>query len=118
MTSVKVKRRKLTIEVRTSTGSCALESRLDIPLEHVRSASIDPTLVRDMPCLSDLPLPGLFRLGVLQGPGDLVFWEVQDPEKAVVIAISNGRQARLIVQVDDPPRVVSRINAAVRPAAP
>jgi hypothetical protein len=42
-----------------------------------------------------------------------VFWDVHDPEKVVVIRLSDERYARLVIGVEDPPSTVRAIQEAL-----
>lgn len=44
--------------------------------------------------------------------GDRVFWDIADPEKAIVITLRNEDFQRLYIEVDDPDHVVAMIEAA------
>jgi len=41
-----------------------------------------------------------------------VFWDVHDPQKAIVIRLKDERYARLVIEVDDPPATVAAIEEA------
>jgi hypothetical protein len=44
---------------------------------------------------------------------DWVFWDVHDADKAVVIELAHEHYGRLVVQVEDPQRVVDEIEQAL-----
>jgi hypothetical protein len=46
--------------------------------------------------------------------GELVFWDVHDPQKTVVIRLRDERYARLVIEVEDPEATVARVNEAAR----
>ena len=93
----------------------ALRSRLEIPLTHITGADFDPTQVGKWWHgwkLLGTDVPGLFAAGTFYYHGELVFWDVHDPNHAVIISLDHERYKKLIVEVEDPLDVVSRIRAA------
>jgi hypothetical protein len=57
-------------------------------------------------------LPGGVRGGTFYYHGELVFWDVHDPGRTVIVSLDHERYKKLIIEVDDPPAVVSRLRAA------
>jgi uncharacterized protein (DUF1778 family) len=43
-----------------------------------------------------------------------VFWDVADPENTIVIELEHERYKKLIVEVENPPREVKKIKAAIK----
>lgn len=95
----------------------ALKSRLEVPLIHVKGAGIDPDFIRRERYrgirTGGTSVPGVITAGTLRQHGDWVFWDVHDPEKAVIIELADERFARLVVQVDDPFATVAVIQRAL-----
>ena len=58
--------------------------------------------------------PGLITAGTFYREGELVFWDVHDPQKTVVIRLRDERYARLVIEVEDPETTVARVNEAAR----
>jgi hypothetical protein len=106
----------LVVEIEGLDKLWALKSRLEIPLENVRGATIDPGIVREPKGLRapGTHLPGVVVAGTFHIHGQRVFWDVRDPAKAVVIELADERYARLIVQVDDPRATVDLIEHATQ----
>lgn len=44
---------------------------------------------------------------------DTTFFNVHNPEKTVVISLGNERYARLVIEVEDPPKTVTAIREAI-----
>ena len=99
----------------------ALRSHLEIPLAHVTGAAAEPEVARRWFKGAKLPganLPGVLTAGSFYLPSDpelqgWTFWDVHDPEKAVVITLDHEHFKRLVVGVADPAAAVSAIQAAV-----
>ena len=96
----------------------AFKSRLKVPLDHVRRARIDPYLPVEGPWLgagrTDLLLGWAVAAGPMTVHGRREFWDVHDPEKAIVIDLRDERFSRLVVEVEDPVGTIEAENAAVR----
>ena len=58
-------------------------------------------------------VPGVITAGTFYQDGKRVFWDVHDPEKAVVIDLHDERYNELVVQVADPESAVRLIQNAL-----
>lgn len=87
--------------------------RIDVPLEHVRGATLDPGANVEP---KGLRAPGLARPGKYAGTfyrdGEKVFWNISRPADTVVVELVDEDYQRLVLTVDDPREVVRRINNA------
>ncbi len=95
----------------------AFRSRIEIPVTHILDAEFDPDKVGRWWHgwkLLGTELPGLFAAGTFRYHGELVFWDVSDPHRTVIVTLDHERYKKLIVEVDDPPTVVERLRAARR----
>jgi hypothetical protein len=104
MTEVELARNALLVQVRGMDQLWALKSRLEIPLSHVVGAEVDPVVAVGW---IDLRVPGIHLPRVITAGGfyqesERVFWDVHDPDKAVVIQLKEERYAWLVIGVDDP----------------
>ena len=59
-------------------------------------------------------MPGPITAGTYYQEGELVFWDVHDPEKTVVIHLKDERYGRLVIEVEDPEATVAQVNEAAR----
>ena len=58
----------------------------------------------------------MITAGSFHSRGQLVFWDVHDPDKAIGIELRDEHYARLVIEVADPDGEICRIARAV-PAA-
>ncbi len=81
----------LRVEVRGLDKLWSFASQLEIPLEHVRDAAIDPAIARGPKGWRGpgSHLPGIITAGTFHQDGGRIFWDVHDPDKAVVIALEH-----------------------------
>ncbi len=90
----------------------ALKGHLDIPLDHVLGATVDPEVARGF---HGLRLPGTYLPGIITAgtfyDGDWLFFDVRDPERAVQIDLDHEHDRSIIVEVDDPAATVAAIRA-------
>ena len=116
MTEVEITGDALIVHVRGMDRLWSLKSRLEIPLSHVLGAEADPQVASEHSRGLRAPgthLPGVITAGTFYQEGDRVFWDVHDPEKAIVIRLKDERYVRLVIEVDDPPATVAAIEEAI-----
>jgi hypothetical protein len=110
---------KLVVHVEGADRFWALKSRLEIPLAHVAGAhpagDEARTWLHGMR-LGGTHIPGVISAGRFYSEGQLVFWDVHDPDKAIGIELRDERYGRLVLEVEDPDVDVARIQQAT-PAA-
>ena len=116
MTEVEITGDALVVHVKGMDRLFSLKSRLEIPLPHVLGAEVDPDLAQGWRKGLRAPgihLPGVITAGTFYQEGDRVFWDVHDPEKAIVIRLEDERYARLVIEVEDPPATAAAIEGAI-----
>jgi hypothetical protein len=93
-----------------------LRSRLEIPLEHIRRAHVDPHPAmgwfRGLK-LAGTELPNIFRAGTFYQDGGLVFWDVRHPDNTIVVELEHEHFKKLVVEVEAPATAAAMINEAV-----
>jgi hypothetical protein len=95
----------------------ALRSRLEIPLAHITDAEFDPDQVGVWWHgwkLAGTDVPGLFAAGTFYYHGELVFWDVHDPARTIIVSLDHERYKKLILEVADPEGVVTSLRTALR----
>ena len=93
----------------------ALRSRLAVPLRHITGVRRNPGLMLgwfDRLKLAGAHLPGLISAGTFLGGDGLDFWDVTDPDRAIVVDLRDETYRRLVVEVEDPDRTVARLREA------
>ncbi len=95
----------------------AFRSRLELPLAHITNAEHDVEAVGRWWHgfkMIGTDVPGLFAAGTFYLHGELVFWDVRHPERAIIVSLDHERYKKLIVEVADPTETVTRLIAAIR----
>ncbi|WP_081236671.1 hypothetical protein [Streptomyces viridosporus] len=106
----------LTVEFQGLDKLWTLKSRLEIPLAHVRGATHDPGIAREPKGLrvGGTHFPGLITAGRYLHKGERLFWDVKNPDKAVVIELADAETYdRLVVEVDDPRATVALVERSL-----
>jgi len=106
----------LSVHVQGMDRLWALRSRLEIPLAHVSGAEAASEVARGWwqgIRSGGTHVPGVITAGTFHQEGERVFWDVHDPEKAIVIRLRDERYARLVIEVEDPPATVAAIREAL-----
>ena len=89
-----------------------LNRGFNIPLEHVRGATLDSGIFREPKGLRapGLHLPGYVAIGSFRRNEEWTFWEVKTADRAIVIELADERYSRLVLECSDPRSVVQAIN--------
>jgi len=97
----------------------SFRSRLELPLAHIIGVEHDPEIVgrwwHGVKVLGT-DVPGLFAAGMFYYHGELVFWDVRHPERAIIVSLQHERYKKLIVEVGDPRETVKRLRQAITTA--
>jgi hypothetical protein len=115
MAEVELAQDALIVHVEGMDRLFALRSRLEVPLSHVEGAEADPEEAqRRWHGIMErgIWVPASITAGTFYQEGELVFWDVHDPEKTVVIRLKDERYRRLVIEVEDPEATVARVNEA------
>ena len=93
----------------------ALRSHLEFPLSHVHSVRVDPEAARGWwhgLKLWGSNVPGILTAGKFYQDG-IVFYDVHDPEKTIVLELDHEYYNRLIVEVENPERAREMLERAL-----
>jgi hypothetical protein len=115
MTTVTVQYGVLVVVSERIDDRSAFTCRLEIALAHVRGALLPDLAADDASWHRAQPTsgPGVFGAGAFRRSNGTLYWEVQDPTKAVAIELLDAGHARLLVEADDPAAAVAQINRAL-----
>ncbi len=116
MVNISIDGDKAAFEVQGWDKVWSLRSRLEIPLSHIKGAHIDPGPAMGWfqgLKLAGTDLPNIFRAGTFYQQGELVFWDVHNPEKTIVIELEHERYKKLIIEVEDPEQEVKKISTSI-----
>ena len=94
----------------------SMKSQIDIPLAHIAGAEVNHDQVSSWWHgfkLLGTDLPGLFAMGTFYYHGELVFWDVTDLRKTIIVSLEHERYKKLIIEVDDPDATAGMLNAAI-----
>jgi hypothetical protein len=97
----------------------AFRSRLEFPLAHIRAVKVDPEAARGWwhgLRIMGSNIPGILTAGTFYQEGGIVFYDVHDPEKTIVLELEHERYKRLIVEVEDPQASRTMIERALKTA--
>ncbi len=112
MVAVRTEANTVVFDVQGLHQLWAFKGRLDIPRDHVRSARRDPNVVKGWKGwrAPGTSVPGLITAGTFHLDGDRIFWDVSNPENAVVVDLVDHDYRQLVIEVEDPDAVVSMLN--------
>jgi hypothetical protein len=95
----------------------ALRSRLEIPLTHLTNVEANAEQVGRWWHgfkVMGTDVPGVFAAGTFYFHNELVFWDVHDPARTIIVSLEHERYKKLILEVADPAITVSQLRAAIR----
>jgi hypothetical protein len=116
MADVTIEDGQLRVELEGMHKVWALKNTISVPLSHIVSASAGPIPEADTPKGIRAPgthIPGVFAAGTWHQHGEKVFWDVRDPERAVVVELRDESYSRLVLEVEDPQATVDLITAQI-----
>ena len=118
MVEVSIVGDRLRLDVEGLDKLWSFRSHIELPLDHVVTARIDPEAARGW--WHGIRLLGTFVPGVLSAgtfyKDGMVFFDVHDPDQTIVIELTHEHYRRLIVEVADPNAAVATIRAALTAA--
>ena len=118
MTKIEIVAGKLVLTVEGIDVVLAFKKSLEVPISHVRSATVGITKEAQARLDESIRLPGAYMPGIaiagrFYRHGDWIFWNVHKGEKAVTIEVEHDGYVSLVVEVEDPERTVREIRAAL-----
>jgi hypothetical protein len=116
MVEIRIEGDRVAFEIEGWDKLWSLRSRLEIPLDHIKRARIDPQPA--MGWFQGLKVvgsdfPNVFRAGTFYQDGGFVFWDVHHPENTIVVDLEHERFQKLVIEVADPDAAANEINLAV-----
>ena len=116
MVEILIEGGRLNLDVQAWDKLWSLRSHLEFPLEHVTAVRADAEAARGWwhgIRLLGTQIPGLLTAGAFYQHGDIVFYDVHDPDRTIVLELNHERYARLVIEVEDPAAAVKAVNAAI-----
>lgn len=94
----------------------ALRSQLEFPLSHIRSVRVDPEAAKGWwhgIRLWGSNIPGILTAGTFYQNGRVVFYDVHDPERTIVIELDHEHYDRMVVEVEEPEIEAGKMEKAI-----
>lgn len=116
MVDVQIVGDRVVVRVEGSDKFWALRSQLEIPLAHITDVQIDPDQASGWwhgLRLMGTNLPGVLAAGTFLSRDGLVFWDVHDPHKTVIVSLAHEHYKKLIIETADPQATVALLQRAM-----
>jgi hypothetical protein len=117
--SIELTKDSLTVHIKGADKLWALRSELQIPLANVISAQAASeeaqTWLHGMR-VGGTHIPGVISAGRFYSHGELVFWDVHEPDKAIAIELRDERYDKLVIDAENPEEDIVRIREAIATA--
>jgi hypothetical protein len=107
---------RIRFEVEGIDKMWALRSSLEFPVSHIRGVSVDPDAASGWwhgIKLWGSNIPGVLTAGTFYQNGRVVFYDVHDPQRTIVIELDHEHYDRMVVEVADPDAESSKIQKAI-----
>lgn len=124
MVTISVSNDRIHFDVEGIDRMWALRSQLEFPLSHIRSVRVDPEAAKGWwhgIRLWGSNIPGILTAGTFYQNGRVVFYDVHDPLRTIVIELDHEHYDRMVVEVEEPEveakKVERAIGVARRPTA-
>jgi hypothetical protein len=117
MVDVRVDGDRVIFEVEGIDKLWSLRSRLDIPLAHITDVEANADQVGRWwhgVKLWGTDVPGVFAAGTFFYHQELVFWDVHDPAKTIIVSLDHEHYKKLIIEVADPKAAAAQLLAVVK----
>jgi hypothetical protein len=104
----------LTITLTGARRALGRRRPLSVPLAAITDVRADPAAARAFPGVRwgvASNIPGVVNVGSFRRGGRRDFWDVADPDRAIVIELDGARYDRLLLEVDDPEGAVAEVRA-------
>jgi hypothetical protein len=115
MVNVRIEDGRAIFAVEGSHKLWAMRSQIEIPLAHITNVEVNHEQVGNWWHgfkLIGTDMPGLFAMGTFYYHGELVFWDVLDTTKTIIVSLDHERYKKLIVEVADPNSTAATLNEA------
>lgn len=108
---VEVTTKELIIKPQGINKIASLKSKLVIALDHVQGASLDEGILNDYKGIREpgTTLPGYWA-GTFKHNGEKTFFNVSRKDKPVVIQLKDEAYTRLVLGVENPEKLVDKLN--------
>jgi hypothetical protein len=103
-------------EVRGLHKLWSLRSVIEIPLAHITGVEANAEQVGRWWHgfkLLGTDAPGLFAAGTFYYHGELVFWDVRNPDDTIIVSLDHERYKKLIIEVADVQAAVRTLRSAL-----
>jgi hypothetical protein len=94
----------------------AVRSEIQIPLAHIADVEVNHEAVGRWWHgfkLLGTSMPGVLAAGTFFYHGELVFWDLHDPARSIIVSIEHEHYKKLIVEVADPAATAAMLRDAV-----
>jgi len=116
MVKISIKGDRIHLDVEGIDKMWAVRSHLEFPLSHILAVRVDTEAARGWWHgfrLMGSNIPGILTAGTFYQQGELVFYDVHDPDRTIVLDLDHERYKKLIVEVQDPEKAAAAIQRAL-----
>lgn len=116
MAEIEIAGRTLVVHIRGVDRFLALQSRIEVPLEHIAAVEVNPQEAHAIfhgLRMGGTNVPGVITAGRFLQHGGWAFWDVRDPSESILVRLHDEGYAKLVIGVDDPAAAARAIEAGI-----
>jgi len=116
MVNISVSDDRIHFDVEGIDRMWALRSQLEFPLSHIPSVRVDPAAAKGWwhgIRLWGSNIPGILTAGTFYQNGRVVFYDVHDPSRTIVIELDHEHYDRMVVEVEEPEVEAKKVEKAI-----
>jgi hypothetical protein len=117
---VELREASSTVHIEGADKLWALRSQLQIPLVNVISAQAATEEAHEWfhgLRVGGAEIPGVISVGRFCSHGEVVFWDVHEPDRAIAIGLHDERFDGLVIEAENPEQDIARIREAIAAVA-
>ena len=117
MVDVTVEGDRVVLNVEGLHRMWTMRSRLEFPLAHITAVEVNHEQVGNWWHgfkLIGTEMPGVLGAGMFVYHGQMVFWDVHDPAKTIIVSLEHEFYKKLIVEVADPSGTAAMLQSALK----
>ncbi|HLL44099.1 MAG TPA: hypothetical protein VK369_13215 [Segetibacter sp.] len=116
MVNIKLERDVIIFVVAGWDKLWSFKSSLEIPIAHITDVYADPNPAMgwfEGLKIIGTSIPNIFKAGTFYQEGEVVFWDVRNPQNTIVIELVHEQFNKLVIEVAEPVAVVNTIIKAI-----
>jgi hypothetical protein len=117
MVTVSFDKQNLLLNVESYDKILAFKGHVEIPLVHITKVELNTGPTMDFRYATfgiGTIFAGRIQTGTFKEKEEKSFWDVHDPEKAILITLKNDQYSKLVIEVEQPTETIKEIREKLK----